>query len=56
VRNFKTATTRETLVLLESAERAKISIDVLVAMAHRGSNLARVAELARASAVTVFRC
>jgi D-serine deaminase-like pyridoxal phosphate-dependent protein len=47
IRRFKTATTRETAVLLEEAARAKTAIDVLIAMPHLGANLARVAELAR---------
>jgi D-serine deaminase-like pyridoxal phosphate-dependent protein len=47
VRKFKAATTREARVLLELAEAAGIEVDLLVAMSHRGANLARVAELAR---------
>ena len=48
VRRFKTATTRETAVLLDVAEDADVSLDVLVAMTLRGANLERAAELARA--------
>jgi D-serine deaminase-like pyridoxal phosphate-dependent protein len=45
VRRFKCATTREAEVLLG---RAREPIDLLVAMAHRGSNLHRVTRLAAA--------
>ncbi|MFM1873358.1 MAG: hypothetical protein RL398_2780, partial [Planctomycetota bacterium] len=44
IRQFKVATTRELAVLLA---QASMPIDVLVAMAHRGANQARVFELAR---------
>lgn len=44
VRRFKVATTRECEVLLQTASEP---IDVLFAMAQHGSNLQRVAELAR---------
>ena len=47
LRRFKCATTREARVLLELAERRSEPIDLLVAYAHRGANLARIAELAR---------
>ena len=47
VRSFKAATTREARVLLELADASSIDIDLLIAMSHRGANLARVAELAR---------
>jgi len=47
VRQFKAATTREARVLLELADEADVEIDLLIAMSHRGANLARVAELAR---------
>ncbi|MBM3989408.1 MAG: hypothetical protein FJ298_00210 [Planctomycetes bacterium] len=47
LRRFKCATTREARVLLELAERRGASIDLLVAFAHRGANLARVVELAQ---------
>ena len=46
VRRFKCATTREAAVLLERADAAGAAIDLLVAMAHRGPNLARLAALA----------
>ncbi|HLU40246.1 MAG TPA: alanine racemase [Planctomycetota bacterium] len=45
VTHFKCATTREAAVLLG---RQSAGIDLLVAMAHRGANLARVATLAEA--------
>ncbi len=45
VRHFKCATTREAEVLLA---RARAPVDLLVAMAHHGRNLARVREVARA--------
>lgn len=45
VRRFKCATTREARVLLD---RARDPIDLLVAMPHRGPNLARAARLAAA--------
>lgn len=45
LRRFKCATTREARVLLELAERRGESIDLLVAYAHRGANLARIVEL-----------
>jgi D-serine deaminase-like pyridoxal phosphate-dependent protein len=44
VRHFKCATTREAETLLARAEGG---IDLLVAMAHHGANLARLRELAR---------
>jgi len=47
LRRFKCATTREARVLLELADRRGDSIDLLVAFAHRGANLARIVELAR---------
>jgi D-serine deaminase-like pyridoxal phosphate-dependent protein len=47
VRSFKAATTREAQVVLELADRSGVAIDLLVAMSHRGANLARVVELAR---------
>jgi D-serine deaminase-like pyridoxal phosphate-dependent protein len=48
LRRFKCATTLEVSVLLALADEAGVEIDLLVAMAHRGANLRRVAELARA--------
>jgi D-serine deaminase-like pyridoxal phosphate-dependent protein len=48
VRRFKCATTREAAVLLERGSAAGAGVDLLVALAHRGPNLARLAELARA--------
>lgn len=48
LRRFKCATSREAAVLCELAEQAGLAIDLLVAMAHRGANLARIAHLARA--------
>jgi len=47
LRSFKCSTTREALVMLELARAAGVKIDLLVAMTHRGANLARVAALAR---------
>ncbi|HEX9794382.1 MAG TPA: alanine racemase [Planctomycetota bacterium] len=47
VQRFKCATTREAQVLLGRARVAGIRADLLVAMPHRGPNLARLAELAR---------
>lgn len=49
VREFKCATSREASVLLRTAaERGWAGLDLLVAYAHRGPNLARIAALARA--------
>jgi len=48
LRRFKCATTREAAVLLECAERARLELELCVALAHRGPNLARLAQLARA--------
>lgn len=45
VRQFKCATTREAAVLLAQAQEP---VDLLVAMAHHGANLLRVAEIATA--------
>lgn len=44
---FKCATTREAAVMLECADASGASIDLCVAMTHRGRNLERIAELAR---------
>ncbi len=44
VRNFKCATSREAVVLLS---RRSSGLDLLVAMAHRGANLRRVADIAK---------
>lgn len=46
LRHFKSATVRETRVLLEVAEAGETPIDLLVAYSHRGPNLAALAELA----------
>jgi D-serine deaminase-like pyridoxal phosphate-dependent protein len=46
VRQFKCATTKEAAVLLS---RARAPIDLLVALAHHGANLQRIAELAAAA-------
>jgi len=48
LRRFKCATTREAAVMLECADHARTAIDLCVAMTHRGPNLRRIAELARA--------
>lgn len=48
LRDFKCATTREARVLLELAQRRGEQLDLLVAFPHRGANLMRIAELARA--------
>jgi D-serine deaminase-like pyridoxal phosphate-dependent protein len=48
VRHFKCATTREAALLLARAEATGTSIDLLLAMAVHGPNLARVAALAEA--------
>jgi D-serine deaminase-like pyridoxal phosphate-dependent protein len=44
---FKCATTREAAVMLDCADELGRTIDLCVAMAHRGSNLERVAQLAK---------
>ena len=46
LRQFKSATVRETRVLLEIAESRGVPIDLLVAYSHRGANLAALTELA----------
>lgn len=46
VRHFKSATVRETRVLLEVAQAQNVPIDLLVAYSHRGPNLAALAQLA----------
>ncbi len=48
LRRFKCATTREAAVLLECAERARVELELCVALAHRGANLQRLAQLADA--------
>lgn len=48
LRRFKCATTREAALLLECAERAQVELELCVAMAHRGANLARLEQLGRA--------
>jgi D-serine deaminase-like pyridoxal phosphate-dependent protein len=48
VRHFKCATTREAAVLLARAEATEASIELLLAMAVHGPNLARLAALAEA--------
>jgi D-serine deaminase-like pyridoxal phosphate-dependent protein len=50
LRHFKCATTREAMVFLERAERGepRDAVDLLIAYPHRGANLRRVADLARA--------
>ncbi|RMH05546.1 MAG: D-TA family PLP-dependent enzyme [Planctomycetota bacterium] len=48
LRACKCATTREAAVLLELAGRRSERVDLLVAFAHRGANLARLAALAAA--------
>ena len=45
LRQFKCATTREARVLLELAQARSVSIDLCVALALRGANLARLAQL-----------
>jgi D-serine deaminase-like pyridoxal phosphate-dependent protein len=49
LRRFKCATGREAAVLLQRADAAGVAIDLLVAFAHRGANLRRIAQLARAN-------
>jgi D-serine deaminase-like pyridoxal phosphate-dependent protein len=46
VTRFKCATTREAAVAIALADGMNVALDLLVAMAHRGANLQRVAELA----------
>jgi len=48
LRQFKCATTREARVLLELARARDVSIDLCVALALRGANLARLAQLSEA--------